>query len=165
MRHVKLYEEHLTPEQKAPINEQQQEWATDPKIKSEADLKAQMLKAGPALQKFLKSKGLNWPGEFKIVEKNGRFELQAKELSGKECGVLGFGIEKVSLGFWSGFKLPAFQETEAGFEFSPNAWTSLHYAYSHPKGGSNGTEVVFPGHKYDALFYDVAAGDWKLVSF
>jgi hypothetical protein len=106
-------------------------------------------KVGPALTKFLKEKGLNWPTTLKATEQRGSIQIESAPVSGKDLGIMQFGFKNVVLSTRYGTEASIMSDGE------PNLIVfGLSYQYEHPNGGMNGTDIILPGTRYSNVFYD-----------
>ena len=143
----------------------------DPRFINQAALNADIAKnAGPALEKFLKANGINWPGKMEITVQSNRMVLETKPVTGKDLGILQYGFKEVYLTFFNGgnitLKSVVNPDTMKGeIEFKPSIWTNLNYSYKHGAAdtssqGSNGCTFYIPGNQSGDIWYDVVNGVW-----
>jgi hypothetical protein len=134
-KHIKVYEQF--------VNETSNEGTLNESVYGEY-----VKKVGPALTKFLKEKGLNWPTPFKATEQKGYIQIDSAPVSGKDLGIMQYGFKSVVLTTRYG--------TEAGImsDGVPDLIVfGLSYQYEHPNGGTNGTDLILPGTRYNNIFY------------
>lgn len=133
-KHIKAYEQF--------VNETSNEGTLNESVYGEY-----VKKVGPALTKFLKEKGLNWPTPFKATEQKGYIQIDSAPVSGKDLGIMQYGFKSVVLSTRFGTE----ESTTSG---EPDLIVfGLSYQYEHPNGGTNGTDLVLPGTRYSNIFY------------
>jgi hypothetical protein len=143
------------------------------KFANQAALIADISKnAGPALEKFLKASGINWPGKMEITvdSRSNRLKLETKPVTGKDLGILQYGFKEVYLTFFNGGNITLRSvvnpDTMKGeLEFKPSIWTNLNYNYNHGSAdtnsqGSNGCTFYIPGNQSGDIWYDIVNGVW-----
>jgi hypothetical protein len=142
-KHIKLYEDFLD---RQWINEA--ETKGESKAVNESVYGEYVKKVGPALTKFLKEKGINWPTSLKGTEQRGYIQIESAPVSGKDLGIMQYGFKSVVLTTRYG--------TEASImsDGVPDLIVfGLSYQYEHPNGGTNGTDLILPGTRYNNIFY------------
>jgi hypothetical protein len=145
------------------LNESSQIFVSDPKITDEASLKASIDKnISAAFNKLLKDNGINFP-TVTVKENRGRYEMESKPLTGKDLGIMQYGIKELYINSFGGGSLPQINKAAEGFEFTPFIWFNLHYSYKHGSvdtmsQGSNGCNLYLPGERSSDIFYDVVKG-------
>jgi hypothetical protein len=162
MKHLKTFESYVNyNENDVTINENVK-FVSDDRFKDEATLKADILKnAGPALEKFLKDNGIDWPGGFVVEDAGNRIKLVSKPVTGDDLGIMQYGFKEVYLSFFGGGNFPQINKAaKEGLEFEPSIWTNLNYSYKHTSGGTNGTNFIIPGSNDSNIWYDIVNGVW-----
>jgi len=151
-----------TNESANPLNESDVFIAND-KFKDEAALKADIAKnMAPAFNKLLKDNGITFPA-ITVEENRGRYEFDSKPLTGKDLGIMQWGIKELYINSFGGGSLPKISKDADGFEFSPLIWFNLHYSYTHGSAdinsqGSNGCSLYLPGERTSNIWYDIVNG-------
>jgi len=173
MKHLKTFEGYLNEGaqvEETKLNEADV-FVSNEKFKDEATLKADIIKnAGPALAKFLKDKGLDWPTPVTVEEKHGRFiQIASKPVTGAALGIMQYGFKEVYITFFNGGQMPKIQKATADdgsdFQFTPSIWCNLNYSYVHGSAstssqGTNGCNLFLPGTDSNNIWYDIANGVW-----
>lgn len=170
MKHLKTFESYLNESTDVVALNEADVYVSNEKFKDEATLKADIIKnAGPALAKFLKDKGLDWPTPVTIEERSNRLSIVSKPVTGAALGIMQYGFKEVYIAFFGGGNLPRIQKATAedgsDFGFQPSIWCKLNYSYTHGSAdtssqGSNGCNLFLPGTDNSDIWYDVVNGVW-----
>jgi len=171
MKHLKTFENYSNKSTDVVSLNEADVFVSNEKFKDEATLKADIIKnAGPALAKFLKEKGLDWPTPVTVVERSGnRLSIVSKPITGAALGIMQYGFKEVYISFFGGANLPRIQKATADdgsdFQFQPSIWCRLNYSYTHGSAdtreqGSNGCALYLPGTDNADIWYDVVNGVW-----
>jgi hypothetical protein len=169
MKHLKTFESFLdndVNESMNPLNEAET-FISNEKFTDEASLKADILKnIAPAFNKLLKDNGISY-NPVTVSENSGRgggrYEFDSKPLTGKDLGIMQFGIKELYIDSFGGGSVPKVNKSADSFEFTPYIWFNLHYSYKHgapwtDSQGSNGCSLYLPGEKRSDIFYDIVNG-------
>lgn len=85
-------------------------------------------------------------------------DFEAKIYKSKDCGIMGLGIDSVSLTtYGQGYITESNGEIT---DISPKLWFRLKLDYQHPGGGTNGTSVYVNGDEI-SYRYDVEKGKFE----
>jgi hypothetical protein len=162
MKHIHTFNNYIKESEASPLLERTVSYVSDERFKDAASLKADILKnAGPALTKLLKDNGIVY-GPLTAKEGRGnRIAFESKPITGKDLGIMMYGLKEVYIGIFSGGDFPQINKAAGeAFEFTPHIWCQLHYSYTHGapwtrSQGSNGCSLYLPGEDNDSIFYDV----------
>jgi len=161
-KECECYKEKDANESVNPLNESDVFIAND-KFKDAAALKADIAKnMAPAFNKLLKDNGINFP-TVTVNETSSRYEFISKPVTGKDLGIMQWGIKELYINSFGGGALPKIGKDADSFTFSPLIWFNLHYSYTHgsvnvPSQGSNGCSLFLPGESQSNVFYDIVEG-------
>jgi hypothetical protein len=144
MKHVKIYEDFFN-----EATDESRYARVYAENLNESAYGEYVKKVGPALTKFLKEKGLNWPAPFKATEQKGYIQIDSAPVSGKDLGIMQYGFKSVVLSTRFGNEVMSDGEPDL-------IVFGLSYQYEHPNGGTNGTDLILPGTRYNNLFYSKA---------
>lgn len=144
---------------------------SDDKFTDETSLKADILKnIGPAFNKLLKDNGISYNPVTAKEARGNRVEFESKPLTGKDLGIMMYGLKEVYITSFGGGSFPKINKSaDEKIEFSPYIWFNLHYSYQHgapwtDATGSNGCSLYLPNEKSSNIFYDIVGGVFLTAS-
>lgn len=165
-QHVKTLDTFLNEGIETPKNEnpllEAEVYVSDDKIKDPAALEADILNnIVPAFNKLLADNKVPYKID-KAVINRGRVEFVGRPITGKDLGIMQWGIKNLWINSFGGgtYNVQKVTSDEEKFGFSPLIWFNLHYSYEHGSAetssqGSNGCSLYLPGEKQSNIYYDI----------
>lgn len=83
--------------------------------------------------------------------------VESAPIPTKDYGIFQYGMKSVSIDTFSGGSInwQNVGTQEDKFEFHGYIWFTIHFAYTHVGGGSNGCSLYIPGNDSDSIWYDI----------
>jgi len=165
MEHIKDFQDFINESENISPLIESEVFISDDKFADELALKADILKnVGPAFNKLLKDNGISYNPVTAKEGRGNRVEFESKPLTGKDLGIMMYGLKEVYIDSFGGGSLPKINKAAGEkLEFSPYIWFNLHYSYRHgapwtDSTGSNGCSLYLPNERRSDIFYDIVGG-------